>query len=272
MVQDTNRHDEIFKCIVESYVETAEPVGSRLVSKKYDGNLSPATIRNVMSDLEEMGLIHQPHTSAGRVPTDKGYRYYVDSFLKRRSEEESVEIPAAKEFLKKASNIEDAAERMSRMLADLTGNAGILYLKNVRRISYLGELNREMQKVIQELSRSNDRLYFDGTSQILEQPEFKSAERIRSLLRALELKEELAAIFEKDLSHRAINVHIGREVRCTDLSGISLVVREYSIESEPIGCLGVMGPTRMNYDKAIQIVNSLAETMTEFLNDAYDER
>ena len=140
---EQTRHDDIFKCIVESYVETAEPVGSRFVSKMYKGNLSPATIRNVMADLEEMGLIHQPHTSAGRVPTDKGYRYYVDSFLKKSTEFE--EMPELRKLLKKASNIEDIAERMSRLLADLTGNAGILYLKNVRRISYLGKLNRESQ-------------------------------------------------------------------------------------------------------------------------------
>ena len=80
-----SRRDKIFEYIVESYIETAEPVGSRSLSKQYDLGLSPASIRTVMADLEEQGYLKQPHSSAGRVPTDKGYRYYVDSLIDRKS-------------------------------------------------------------------------------------------------------------------------------------------------------------------------------------------
>src|SRR4051812_12885264 len=82
MGHDHERCDKIFDVIVTSYIETAEPVGSRTISKRSDLGLSPASIRNVMADLEDQGLLMQPHTSAGRVPTDKGYRYWVDSLMK----------------------------------------------------------------------------------------------------------------------------------------------------------------------------------------------
>jgi heat-inducible transcriptional repressor len=264
MSQHDNRNDGVFRCIVESYIETATPVGSRIVSKKYPGHLSPATIRNVMADLEEAGLIHQPHTSAGRVPTDRGYRHYVDAFV--TPEHADFEVPDVRPLLQELANIEDAAERMSRLLADLTRNAGVMYLKKVHRISYLADLPREAESPAEE-GPVNDRLYVEGTSHIFEQPEFQSPNRIRSLLRAFEEKERLAALLEGDLAREDVQVHIGGEVGSEGLEGVSMITKEYSVNGLPAGCLGVIGPTRMRYDQAIGVVTKLADAMTAFLNE-----
>ena len=258
-----HRLDEVFRYIVESYVETAEPVGSRAISRMYPEHLSPASIRNVMVDLEEMGLIHQPHTSAGRVPTDKGYRYYVDILLPR-TEPEAIAIPDVSRYFE-ADDIEDGAERLSRLLADLAGNASILYVRRVKRISFVDRLREEIQELLDRISE-NSRLYVDGTSRVVEQPEFRSAERIQGLLRALETKRELAEILERDLKAGGIHVHIGGEVHCGGLSGVSMVVKEYSVDEEPIGCLAVIGPTRMRYERTIGVVRKLADSITEFLS------
>ena len=262
------RHDEVFQCIVESYIDTAAPVGSSAVSKRYSGNLSPATIRNVMADLEEAGLIEQPHTSAGRVPTDKGYRYYVNTLMPQAEAPARDLAGVVEEALREIRNIEDAAERMSRLIADLTHNAGLLYLRGVRRISYFDELRRQAQEMAEHLRvEANDRLYLDGTRNIFEQPEFQDADRIRGLIRALELKAEVVDFLQKGLQGPNVRIYIGREVPFAELQGVSVVVKEYSIDGVPIGSLGVIGPTRMRYDRVASVVDQMADAMTEFLND-----
>lgn len=263
MGQSENRRDEIFRCIVESYIDNAEPVGSRTVSRLYEGHLSPASIRNVMADLEEAGLIHQPHTSAGRVPTDKGYRHYVDTLLSH-DEENAVEVPDITGFFREGHDIEDGVERVSRLLADLAGNASLLYVRGLKRISYLDALQEQIRGLLDEVA-GNYRLYVDGTSRVVEQPEFRDAVRISALLRVLEAKQDLADILERDLEAQGVQVHIGREVHCGDLSGISMVVKEYSAGGRPIGCLAVIGPTRMKYERTISVVNKLADSVTDFL-------
>jgi len=113
MYQD-DRLEGVFKCIVEAYIQTAEPVGSRTVSRMYPGGLSPASIRNVMADLEDMGYIQQPHTSAGRIPTALGYRYYVDRMITQEAKR-PADLPDAHETLARAQDIEDVAETASIM-------------------------------------------------------------------------------------------------------------------------------------------------------------
>lgn len=265
MREKDNRLDDIFQCIVEAYIETAEPVGSRVVSKKYSGHLSPASVRNVMADLEERGLIQQPHTSAGRVPTEKGYRYYVDALLDW-NETDPAPIPDIDSVIGGAQNIDDAAERMSHLLADLTGNAGILFVRNVKRISYIDELRECAAEDRIGEAPADDRLYVGGTSHMIEQPEFRDAGLISALLKALELKGDLAALLQRDLDERRLHVHIGRETGFDRVPGVSIVVREYCASETPIGCVGVMGPTRMQYDKAIGTVSALAKALTEFFS------
>ena len=127
-----DRTARVLRCIVEDYVATAEPVGSRTVSKKMDQTLSPATIRNIMADLEDMGFLIQPHTSAGRVPTEAGFRFYIDNLLMRRSlmlgEEEQLKLAAGQ--IGAGESPDDLVRHMSRLLARLAGQTSVVVISS----------------------------------------------------------------------------------------------------------------------------------------------
>ena len=263
MTHSRNRSDLIFKCIVEQYVETTVPVGSRVVSKIYDGNLSPATIRNVMVDLEEDGLIQQPYTSAGRIPTERGYRYYVDRLMGQCEVSDEVEAPNWQDWVEGVSDIEEAAERISRVLADRTGNAGLTLLRNVHRVS---KLNQKRSETETHTGRVSDRLYWEGSSNIFEQPEFQQVDRISSFLKAFEFHDSLVDFLTRSMRENQTHIHIGSEVDCDGLHDIAVVIKEYKLDGETIGCLAVMGPTRMKYSQTVRVVDEMARAMTDILN------
>ena len=120
------RQKEVLKIIISTYVKTINPVGSRTIAKHYRNELSPATIRNEMHDLEEQDFIRQPHTSAGRVPTDKGYRYYVDHLLPETKVPPHVATLVAREYRNRMDNIETLIERTSKILSSLSEHAGLV--------------------------------------------------------------------------------------------------------------------------------------------------
>ena len=245
MYQD-DRLEGIFRCIVDAYIQTAEPVGSRTVSRMYPGALSPASIRNVMADLEEMGYIQQPHTSAGRIPTARGYRYYVDRMIPSEAKRAS-EIPDAHETLARAQDIEDVAETASHLLAELTQNAGLAFVRNPSRVAY--------------------RLYVDGARHVFGQPEFSDIQRAQALLQALEIKRAIVDFFEKDVQDDATHVYIGEEVTCEGLREVSMIVKRYTLRGRPVGCLAVMGPIRMRYGRTVGIVSRLADDVSEIISE-----
>lgn len=115
-----DRKKKVLQAIIHDYIQTAEPVGSRTISKKYNLKVSPATIRNEMSDLEEMGLIEQPHTSAGRIPSNSGYRYYVDCLMEKQVLSEAEEYEIEEQLTQKIKQIEDVIQVTSRLLSDFT--------------------------------------------------------------------------------------------------------------------------------------------------------
>ena len=117
------RQRDILEIIIKHYIETAEPVGSRFVARRL--GLSSATIRNVMTDLEESGFIIQPHTSAGRIPTDKGYRFYIDSLMKLRKVSEDIVKIADEQYHHAVLSLEDVLEKTSHLISDLTRYVGI---------------------------------------------------------------------------------------------------------------------------------------------------
>jgi len=134
MLDRVKRQNEVFQLIINQYVDTASPVGSRVISKKL--GLSSATIRNVMQDLEEIGLIMQPHASAGRIPTEKGYRYYIDSLLRlKRLTEHQVDMIES-EYWDRLKSLEELLERTSHILSLITNCAGIAILPKIRERSF----------------------------------------------------------------------------------------------------------------------------------------
>jgi len=235
------RHEEVLEIIIKHYIETAEPVGSRHVSRRL--NLSSATIRNVMADLEDMGFITHPHTSAGRVPTDKGYRYYIDSLMRIRKINESIVRMIDDQYHHAVRSLEDVLEKTSHMISSLTNYVGIT------------------------LYPQYERIYLDGASHILEQPEFKDIAKLHSLLKCLEEKRNILNILSSDFGNDDLKIHIGAEMKDGKLSECSIVTRGYKVKGKASGRLGVIGPKRMLYDKVIPTIEKLADTVSDILEE-----
>jgi transcriptional regulator of heat shock response len=235
------RQEEVLAIVVKHYVETAEPVGSRFVSRKL--GLSSATIRNVMADLEDMGFIVQPHTSAGRIPTDKGYRYYIDSLMRLRTIEGQIMRSVREEYGRALRSLEDAFERTSHLLSSLTNYVGVT------------------------LFSEYDKVYLDGTSHIIKEPEFQDFKKLQALVRCLEEKREILDILHRDLEDEGLRIHIGNENRSGFLRDCSVVTRGYRIKGKPSGRIGVIGPKRMVYERVIPTIDFLADAVSELLEE-----
>ncbi len=235
------RHQDVLGIIIEEYIETAEPVGSRLVAKRLD--LSSATIRNVMADLEDMGVITHPHTSAGRIPTDMGYRYYIDTLMRvRKVNEETVRV-VSDQYRLAMRSLEDVLETTSHLISNLTNYVGI-------------SLYPEYQKV-----------YMNGASHIIEQPEFKDFDKIHALLKYMEQKREILGLLNDDFGNDDLAIHIGTELKHSNLSECSIVTRGYKVRGRPSGRLGVIGPKRMLYDQVIPTIEFMAKTVSSVLDE-----
>ncbi len=130
----TERDEKILKAVVQIHINTGEPVGSRTIAKHLDIKLSPATIRNIMADLEESGFLTQPHTSAGRIPTDLGYRYYVDNLVETKPVDEALEEfeEVMKEALHTAKDVKDVLKAASKFLSDRTKQVGLLFIPKIK--------------------------------------------------------------------------------------------------------------------------------------------
>ncbi len=268
MKPDTNqRHDMILDQIVRSYIDTAEPVGSRTISRHFDSGLSPASIRNVMADLEEEGYLKQPHTSAGRVPTDKGYRYWVDSLMEPEAISDQDKDRILSE-LAKARTVEALAARICKVISEMTGNAVLVYIKNLKRVSFLNHLLDELvqtQKLMDYFGEEPE-LFIDGTSLIFEQPEFQDLAKMRMLLQAFDQKisflDALLRETEGEVEHD-VQVRIGHENEMISLGDVSLVAKDCFWSDAPIGGVAVVGPTRMKYWRVVSLVDYVADTVSE---------
>lgn len=225
-----DRKQEILRAIVKHFVQTAEPVGSKTILVSYHFSVSPATIRNDMASLEKEGLIYQPYTSAGRVPTDSGYRLYVD------------EIADYKEAKKKAHQ------------ALKTVRSGYKAEK-VREHIYdaVALLSRATKNVSFATLPDNDRTFFLGLSNVLKQPEFATDNITASQVVEVLENEDNFRLLLGDLDiDDSIKIYIGKENILEQIKSCSLIVTKYKKDGFA-GYIGLLGPTRMNYpfDKAI---------------------
>lgn len=242
----SDRQGQLLDFIIREYVKTAEPVGSVLVCEKSDFEVSPATIRSEMQALEEAGYLAQPHTSAGRVPTDKAYRWFVNKLM----EEGQYEVdPRAKRTINSA--IADAGPDPR-------------------------ELSRNAAQVIQELSdnlvianieRSHD-FYKVGLSRLMAFPEFRELGRMVQLTSMFDQFDELFGAFEREFfgDHRAdqnFNIMIGRENPVRNIQGETMIIVKHRLPGGNIGTLTIIGPTRMDYRKNI----GLAQYTSRLLNE-----
>jgi heat-inducible transcriptional repressor len=239
----SSRRLEILRAIVDEYVATQEPVGSKAIAERHGLGISPATIRNEMAVLEDEGLITQPHTSAGRIPTDLGYRVFVDK-LATVKPLSPAERRAIETFLDEANNLEQLMRRSAKLLADIT--------KQVAVITYpiIGE------------NTGSEKMAISGTANLA-----RSGEDLGSTLSPIleALEEQVVLMRLLDEANSTVHVRIGREQIETNLQTTSLVSVGYGANSAQLGAVGVLGPTRMDYAGSIAAVDAVARYVGRFL-------
>ncbi|MEK7528702.1 MAG: DeoR family transcriptional regulator [Patescibacteria group bacterium] len=233
-----DRREEIFKAIVKHFVDTAEPVGSKTILVGYHFSVSSATIRNDMASLENEGLIYQPHTSAGRIPTDYGYRYFVDKMIDWEKEKKAAEQKLTKIF--QDLKVKKAKERIYdaiSLLSHTTGCASFATLPDNARTFYIG-----LARVIQEPEFRNDPV---RAAQVMEI--FEENDRFISILQSLDTTD-------------TPRVFIGKENALPQIQSCSLIVIIYSFEGYK-GYMGLLGPTRMKYPFNCAVLEKVKELL-----------
>lgn len=231
----TERQKQILSQIIEEYAETASPVGSVTMAKLFD--VSPATIRAEMARLEAMGLIIQPHTSAGRVPTDAGYRFYVNN-LENNEPDTSIERGAhALDVMVHSQSRADTAIRGAvDALVELTGNLG--------------------------LATIGGQLYLSGISRLFAQPEFGDSRRVQSVAKLL---DNLEPWLREASPGETLNIFIGQENPIGKNSEVSLIISKFRSPFSDRSYIGVLGPTRQNYSKVMALVKYAGNMLEEIL-------
>ena len=231
----TQRQKEILSQIIEEYAETAAPVGSMTMAKLF--GVSPATIRAEMARLEALGLVAQPHTSAGRVPTDAGYRFYVNN-LENHDIEPALERGAhALDVRVSSQSRADAAIRGAvDSLVELTGNLG--------------------------LATIGGQLYLSGISRLFTQPEFLDTRRVQSVAKLL---DNLEPWLREAAPGEPLNIFIGQENPIGRNSEVSLIISKFRSPFSDKSYIGVLGPTRQNYSRVTALVRHAGNMLEEIL-------
>ncbi|MBN1569092.1 MAG: heat-inducible transcription repressor HrcA [Acidobacteria bacterium] len=331
------RNREILHWVIATFIMTGKPVGSRRIARQSREQLSAATVRNIMADLEEMGYLHQPHASAGRVPTDKAYRFYVDYLLKRRDIS-----PRDRGIIDRDLRLDDGAEhlmaRASQVLSRVSKNVGIVVSPPISRVALkhlqfvrladdrilvilvsragivqnrvihyrdgisqteldraaryiaenfkdktLLEIRTQILKMIQQEQALYDKfmqqiialstqafsvtekqldaeVYLDGASNLIKTPEFSDINKMKLLFETIEEKSRLAALISRCIEGdtQEVRITIGAENALQGIEDCALITSPYVVDEKTHGSLGILGPTRMEYARAISLVDYVA--------------
>jgi heat-inducible transcriptional repressor len=334
----------LLKRLVEHYIRDGQPVGSRTLSRDPGLNLSAATIRNVMADLEELGFVTSPHTSSGRIPTDKGYRLFVDTLLKYQPLDDAKVVEIQMGLGQHADDPKALVAVASKMLSNVTRLAGVVTLprqshaalsqiefmplSDNRVLAILVVNGREVQNRIlqldrpfgseelrraaaylnqqfggKELSAVRDHLVTQlkqtrenlnqlmvdairlaqqavvepsgtgrmeyvmaGETNLMEFAELSNVEKLRRLFEAFTQQRDILHLLDHSLKAEGVQIFIGQESGYTILDDCSIVMAPYTLDKEVVGVLGVIGPTRMAYERVIPIVDITAKLLGSALN------
>jgi heat-inducible transcriptional repressor len=331
------RSREILQWVISTFVTTGKPVGSRRIARRSREHLSAATVRNIMADLEEMGYLSQPHTSAGRLPTDKAYRAYVDCMLQRH-EISSRDRALIDSTLAHEDSAEHLMERTSKVLSQVSNSLGIVMSPPISRVAlehiqflrlsegrilvvlisragtvqnrvvrpdetfsqaeldqaanYISEhfkgrtLQEIRPRIIQTLQEERARcdqlthrvlqlsthafaataddppadVYLDGAANLIKRPEFSDVNRMRALFETMEQRSKLAALLSRCIEgdSQEVRITIGAENSFPGIEDCTLITSPYVVDERIQGSLGILGPTRMEYGKAISLVEYVA--------------
>ncbi len=335
------RAQRLLRTLVSRYIEDGQPVGSRTLSRDSGLDLSPATVRNVMADLEEMGLVRSPHTSAGRVPTAQGYRLFVDTLLQVRPVLRA-EVERIRGQLDPMQDRDALAETVSSMLSEITRLAGVVTvprqehltlrqvefltlsnsqvlvilvinehevqnriirtsrayspaelqqasnyltvefkgqeLRDVRRriVLEMREAREQMDQMMMSAiemaeqafvaAESKDEVVVAGQTHLMEYGELADMEKLRNLFEAFNKKRDILHLLDQSISARGVRIFIGEESGYDIFDDCSVVTSSYDFEGQALGVLGVIGPTRMAYERVIPIVDLTARLVSAALN------
>ena len=343
-IELSKRAQSVLNGLVCRYVDDGTPVGSRTLAKETDLSLSPATIRNVMSDLEDYGLIHAPHTSAGRIPTAKGYRFFINSMLKVSpmdrqslgkisskitgvSDQNSI-LTGATEILSQITSfagiVSTPDSRQSqfkqieflklsdqRVLAILVTDDGQVQNKVlaahreyseselVEAANYFNEeystkslegvraqlishmkrdhksMHREMRTAVSmagqlfdedDIHNHSDNVLVSGENNLLSIPDFSELDKLKSLFDTFKTKQVLFDLLQKSMFAEGVNIFIGEESGYEPFKDCSVIAAPYAIDNKRVGVLGVIGPTRMQYEEVISVVDVTAKLVGSALS------
>jgi heat-inducible transcriptional repressor len=344
--QLNERAQHLLRVLVESYIREGLPVGSRTLSRDSGLNLSAATVRNVMADLEEYGFVASPHTSAGRVPTDKGYRFFVDTLLRGRQEDAAEDVI---EELRRRLGDEHGRDPKaivavaSQVLSSITHLAGVVTIprqphQSLSQIEFLPlsdnrvlavmvvngsdvqnrivhldryysaeelrraanflnhqfagkELSQVREDLVAELRQTGENLnqlmldairvaqqmlgegtreapeyVIAGETNLMEFAELSNVDKLRRLFDAFTARRDILNLLDLSLRADGVQIFIGQESGYQILDDCSLVTAPYALDNETVGVLGVIGPTRMAYERVIPIVDVTARLLSSALN------
>ena len=340
----SERAQYLLKALVERYIRDGEPVGSRTLSRDSGLELSPASIRNIMADLEELGFVVAPHTSAGRVPTVKGYRMFVDTLLtvqplaeqevSRMRKQLDADDASPQALLASASNLLSSITHMTgvvtlpkrehiawrhieflplsdnRVLVILVINDGevqnrvlnldrgydaasLQQIGNYLNNHFAGrDIDRARQEILDEMRRTRETMnqlmqsaitmaekvfeargkdegrnyMMAGETNLMEFAELSDVERLRRLFEAFNQKRDILHLLDKCAAAEGVQIFIGEESGYKVLDAVSVVTAPYTVGDEVVGVLGVIGPTRMAYERVIPIVDVTAKLLSAALN------
>ena len=335
------RARQLLRALIAQYIADGQPVGSRTLAKNSGLDVSPATIRNVMADLEELGLLAAPHTSAGRVPTAQGYRVFVDSLLELKPLE-AEQVERLRRELPTEGATQELLNGVSSLLSDVTHFVGVVtvpkreefpfrhidfvalggnrvlvilvfadnevqnrvvttqkgyspgeleQIANFLNAHYAGlRMNEIRERLLREMRETSHRLHqlmgaaADVTQHFSDKPsgdmlvagqvnlmgtqDLTNMDRLRDLFEAFQRKRELLVLLEDCAHAEGVRLFIGEEAGFTALDGCSLVTAPYGVQGRPLGVLGVIGPTRMAYQRVIPVVQATAQILSSALNQA----
>lgn len=232
----TERQQKILSAIVEQYAEVASPVGSSLLAKVF--NVSSATVRSEMAELERMGLITQPHTSAGRIPTDKGYRFYVN-------------------HLTQGAQGTAEERRGERALTARVHHGGVPDRTIRNAVDTLVELTSNLG-----MATIGDQLYMSGLSNLFGQPEFMQSAQVQQVASLL---DNLEPWLREAAPNEPLNVYIGRENPIGRNAGCSLIISRFRSPYSDRSYIGILGPTRQSYRDVMSLVSHAGQALEEAL-------
>jgi len=332
------RKQRILKAIINDYISTAEPIGSRTIARKYDLGVSPATIRNEMADLEALGYLEQLHTSSGRIPSSQGYRFYVDDLVRPETVTQNEMTLIRNWYKAKVQRVEEVFQETAKIISRMTKNVSLVLAPQLSQAAFrcLRFLPLDDSRVIavimtdvgfienkiipmppgavfedfQQIARSvneclagqtldsissavlrrikndimdsslfeaaldvihralaeqkKERLYLGGTTQLLNQPEFRDVDKVKNLLLMLEEEQLLCDILNASRGS-GLTVTIGQENKYSGIQDCSIVSATYHMDGQLLGTIAVLGPTRMEYAKAMALLDFMNVNLTQVL-------